>query len=327
MRWMTTSWQWIRSIGRRRTLESGLDEEIRFHIDQQTEKNLRAGMRRDEARRQALLKFGGLERARESTRDEIRPALLEDSVRDLRHGARVLRRSPGFAVAALATLAVGIGATSAIYSVVRTVMLEPLPYHRPDRIVTVWETNRGGTSRNVIAPANFVAWRERTRTIDHLGMVGPGNLTMVIDGRPLDVSGLAVSSDVFRALGVQPALGRAYTAEEDSGNAVIVLSHEFWQRNLGGRRDVLGTAIPTDDAPRTVVGVMAPGFTIVGQKADFWLHTVRRWSSFAPCAAAAARTRSGDCATGFRSSRPTARCEASLPTWRKRSRSAMPAGP
>ena len=269
MRWMTTSWQWIRSIGRRRTLESGLDEEIRFHIDQQIEKNLRAGMRPDEARRQALLKFGGLERARESTRDEIRPALLEDSVRDLRHGARVLRRSPGFAVAALATLAVGIGATSAIYSVVRTVMLEPLPYHRPDRIVTVWETNRGGTSRNVIAPANFVAWRERTRTIDHLGMVGPGDLTMVIDGRPLDVSGLAVSSDVFRALGVQPALGRAYTAEEDSGNAVIVLSHEFWQRNLGGRRDVLGTSIPTDDAPRTVVGVMAPGFTIVGQKADF----------------------------------------------------------
>ena len=269
MRWITTSWQWIRSIGRRRTLESGLDEEIRFHIDQQIEKNLRAGMRPDEARRQALLKFGGLERARESTRDEIRPALLEDSVRDLRHGARVLRRSPGFAVAALATLAVGIGATSAIFSVVRTVMLEPLPYHRPDRIVTVWETNRGGTSRNVIAPANFVAWRERTRTIDHLGMVGPGNLTMVIDGRPLDVSGLAVSSDVFRALGVQPALGRAYTPEEDSGNAVVVLSHEFWQRNLGGRPDVLGTAIPTDDAPRTVVGVMAPGFTIVGQKADF----------------------------------------------------------
>jgi hypothetical protein len=218
MRWMTTSWQWIRSIGRRRTLESGLDEEIRFHIDQQTEKNLRAGMRQEEARRQALLKFGGLERARESTRDEIRPALLEDSVRDLRHGTRLLRRSPGFAVAALATLAVGIGATSAIYSVARTVMLEPLPYYRPDRIVTVWETNRGAAVRNVIAPANFVAWRERTRTIDHLGMVGPGNLTMVIDGRPLDVSGLAVSSDVFRALGVQPALGRAYTAEEDSGN-------------------------------------------------------------------------------------------------------------
>ena len=271
MRWMTTSWQWIRSIGRRRTLESGLDEEIRFHIDQQTEKNLRAGMRPDEARRQALLKFGGLERARESTRDEIRPALLEDSVRDLRHGARVLRRSPGFAAAALATLALGIGATSAIYSVVRAVMLEPLPYHEPDRVVTVWETNRGGTSRNVIAPANFVAWRERTRTLEHLGMVGPAGLAMMLNGQPSDISGLTVSADVFRALGVQPALGRAYTLEEDLGgnNSVIVLSHEFWQRRFGGSRDVLSLTIATNGGPRTVIGVMPPGFTLVGQKADF----------------------------------------------------------
>ena len=165
MRWIAESWKRIRSIGRRHMLESGLDEEIRFHIDQQTEKHRRAGMSPDEARRQALLKFGGLERVRESTRDEIRPALLEDSLRDLRHGARLLRRAPGFTAAALVTLALGIGATSAIFSVVRTVMLEPLPYREPDRIVAIWETNRGGTSRNVIAPSNFVAWRERTRTL------------------------------------------------------------------------------------------------------------------------------------------------------------------
>jgi putative ABC transport system permease protein len=213
----------------------------------------------------------GLEPVRESTRDEIRPALLEESVRDLRHGARVLRQAPGFAAAALVTLALGIGATSAIYSLVRTVMLEPLPYRDPDRIVAVWETNRGGTSRNVIAPANFAAWRERARTLEHLGMVGPTGAAMIINGQPVDISGLTLSADVFRALGVQPALGRAYTAEEDLGgnSAVIVLSHEFWQRRLGGRGDVLGMTIPTDDGPRTVIGVMAPGFTIVGQKADF----------------------------------------------------------
>jgi len=271
MRWITESWKWIRSIGRRHALESGLDEEIRFHIDQQTAKNRRAGMSPDEARRQALLKFGGLERVKDSTRDEIRPALLEDSVRDLRYGARVLRRAPGFTAAALVTLALGIGATSAIFSVVRTVMLEPLPYHEPDRIVAVWETNRGGTSRNVIAPANFVAWRERTRTLEHLGMVGPAGVAMIINGQPVEIAGLTVSGDVFRALGVQPAIGRAYTAEEDLGghNAVIVLSHEFWQSHLGGRRDVLAMTIPTDDGPRTVIGVMAPGFTVVGQRADF----------------------------------------------------------
>jgi putative ABC transport system permease protein len=199
-------------------------------------------------------------------------SVLEDSLRDLRRGTRVLRQAPGFAAAALVTLALGIGATSAIYSLVRAVMLEPLPYRDPDRLVAVWETNRGGTSRNVIAPANFVAWRERVRTLEHLGMVGPTGAAMIINGQAVDTSGLAVSADIFRALGVQPAIGRAYTPEEDLGggnSAVIVLSHEFWQRRLGGRADVLAMTIPTDDGPRSVIGVMAPGFTIVGQKADF----------------------------------------------------------
>jgi putative ABC transport system permease protein len=271
MRWIAEGWSRLRSVGRRRALESGLDEEIRFHIDRQTEKNLRAGMAPDEARRQALLKFGGLESVKERTRDEIRPAFLEDSVRDIRHGFRVLRGAPGFTAAALVTLALGIGATSAIFSVVRTVMLEPLPYHEPDRIVAVWETNRGGTSRNVIAPANFVAWRERTRTLENLGMVGPVGVPMIIGGQADEIAGLTFSSDAFRALGVQPALGRAYTAAEDLGgsSAVIVLSHEFWQRRLGGRHDVLDMTLSTGFGPRTVIGVMPAGFTVVGQKADF----------------------------------------------------------
>jgi putative ABC transport system permease protein len=271
MRWIAEGWKRIRSVARREALENGLDEEIRFHIDQQTEKNRRTGMAADEARRQALIRFGGLERIKENTRDEIRPALLEDSARDIRHGVRLLRRAPGFTAAALITLALGIGATSAIFSVVRTVMLEPLPYHEPDRIVTVWETSRGGTARNVIAPANFVAWRERARALEHLGMVGPAAVAMIVNGQPLDISGLSVSADVFRALGVQPALGRAYTVEEDFGghSAVIVLSHEFWQRRLGGRQDVLDMTLATADGPRTVIGVMPPGFTVVGQRAEF----------------------------------------------------------
>jgi putative ABC transport system permease protein len=271
MRAITRGWEWIRSMARSRSLEAGLDEEIRFHLDQQTEKNRRAGMSAEEARRQALLRFGGREHVRETTRDEIRPALLEDSVRDVRHGLRVLRRAPGFTAAALLTLALGIGATSAIFSVVRTVVLQPLPYREPDRLVSVWETNRGGTTRNVIAPANFVAWRERTRTLEHLGMVGPATLAMIVNGQPDQIAGLTFSFDLFHAVGVQPVLGRAYTIEEDLGgnDAVIVLSHEFWQRRLGGRGDVLGMTLSTNGRPRTVIGVMPPGFTVVGDKADF----------------------------------------------------------
>jgi putative ABC transport system permease protein len=271
MRAITRGWEWIRSMARSRSLEAGLDEEIRFHLDQQTEKNRRAGMSAEEARRQALLRFGGREHVRETTRDEIRPALLEDSVRDVRHGLRVLRRAPGFTAAALLTLALGIGATSAIFSVVRTVVLQPLPYREPDRLVSVWETNRGGTTRNVIAPANFVAWRERTRTLEHLGMVGPATLAMIVNGQPDQIAGLTFSFDLFHAVGVQPVLGRAYTIEEDLGgnDAVIVLSHEFWQRRLGGRGDVLGMTLSTNGRPRTVIGVMPPGFTVVGDTADF----------------------------------------------------------
>lgn len=195
---------------------------------------------------------------------------MEFWLRDVRHGFRLLRRSPGFTAAALLTLALGIGTTSAVFSVVRTVMLEPLPYRDPDRILAVWETNRGGTTRNVIAPANFVEWRERAQSLEHLGMVGPAGLVLLIDGQPSNVSGLTLSADVFTALGVAPAQGRPYTADEDfgGGSKVIVLSHEFWQGRLGGR-EVIGTTLSTGSGPATVIGVMSPGFTVAGQKADF----------------------------------------------------------
>ena len=200
------------------------------------------------------------------------PSVIGDTLRDMRHGLRVLWRSPGFTTAALLTLAIGIGATAAVFGVVRAVILEPLPYRDPDGLVAIWETNRGGTTRNVIAPANFVAWRERTRTLEHLGMVGPTNLVLSMDGTASSVSGLNVSADVFAALGVTPVLGRAYTAEEDfgGGSAVIVLSYEFWQNRLGGR-DVLGTTLVTGSGPVSVIGVMPQGFTMVGQKADFMI--------------------------------------------------------
>jgi len=271
MKRLIDGWSWIRALLLRRTVERDLDEEIRFHLDEQTEKNRRAGMSPNEARRQAMVRFGGVESVRERTRDEIRPAFLDELSRNVQYALRGLGRAPGFATAALLTLGVGIGGTSAIFSVVRTVMLEPLPYAQPDRVVTVWETSRGGGARNVIAPSNFVAWRERSRTLEHVGMVGPETLDMVVNGQPDQVAGLSLSADAFAALGVEPAIGRAYSAAEDFGGArrVIVVSHEFWHRRLGGRQDVLGLTLSASDGPLTIIGVMPSAFTVVGQKAEF----------------------------------------------------------
>lgn len=193
-------------------------------------------------------------------------------IQDLRYAVRSFAHAPRFTIPAVLALALGIGATSAIFSVVRGVMLEPLPYRDPDRIVVVWENNlKRNRPRNVIGAANFVEWRGRNRSFEHLGMVGPARVNLMLGGQPEEISGLSASSDVFGALGVQPALGRAYSALEDvEGNdQVMVVSHEFWQTRLGGRQDVLGTTINANGRPRTIVGVMPPRFTVIGQRADF----------------------------------------------------------
>lgn len=193
-------------------------------------------------------------------------------IQDLRYAVRSFARAPRFTIPAVLALALGIGATSAIFSVVRGVMLKPLPYPDPERIVVVWENSlKRNRPRNVIGPANFVEWRARNRSFDALGMVGPARLTLMLGNQPEEVSGLSVSSDVFAILGVQPLMGRAYTAVEDEeGNdQVMVVSHEFWRSRLGGRQDVLDTTINANGRPRTIVGVMPPGVTIFGQRADF----------------------------------------------------------
>src|SRR6266540_4106639 len=225
--------------------ERELDEELRGYLATAIERKVSSGLSLDEATRAARVEMGSLKAVKDKVRDIGWETRVESLIRDLRFAVRSFLRAPRFTIPALVTLALGIGGTSAMFSVVR----EPLPYRDLDRIVAVWETNRGGTSRNVIAPSNFVAWRERTRTLEHLGMVGPATIAMIVD--------------------VQPVLGRAYAAEEDADDAVIVLSHDFWQRRLGGRRDVLDLTLSTHGGPRTVIGVMPAGFTVVGQHADF----------------------------------------------------------
>jgi putative ABC transport system permease protein len=193
---------------------------------------------------------------------------------DLRFAIRAFLRAPRFTVPAVIALALGIGATSAIFSVVRAVVLEPLPYRNPERIVSIWESNVARNRlRNVVAPANFIAWQERNRSFDALGMTGPARLHISVDGLPYEVSGVSATSHVFTALGVVPVRGRTFSADEDlAGNDdVILVSEEFWRSRLGGREDIVGSTLVTSGRPRTVIGVMPQRFTIEGQRSDFYV--------------------------------------------------------
>ena len=263
-------WSGIRALLWRAREDRQLDAELRDYFETAVEQQMTAGLSRDEARRAARLEMGSAAGIKDDVREATWDTHVDSILQDLRYAVRSFAKTPRFTIPALLTLALGIGTTTAIFSVVRSVMLEPLPYRDVDRIVGIWETNRNG-GRNVIAPANFVEWLERAPALEHIGMVGPASAVMIVNRQPDVVSGLTFSSEVFRALGVQPALGRAFTAAEDveGHDDVIILSHEFWQQRLGGRADVLDLTLTTDGRRRAVVGVMAPGFTVAGQKTSF----------------------------------------------------------
>ena len=262
-RWMDG----LRRLGllrRRAGLERGLDEEIRFHIDRQTEKHIRAGMVPDEARRQALLRFGGVERARESTRDELRLGTIEDYIRDFRYGWRALRRAPGFTTVATLTLALGIGATTAMFSIVNGVLLRPLPYPEQDRLIEVVHEAPGlGIQELFASPAIYFGYRDHSRTFESVGLWDwdSSPATVSGSGEPQSVPSVEVTHEVLRILGADPILGRTFTADDDRpGSApTVILSYGYWQRRFGGASP-LGQALVVDGIPREVIGVLPQSF-------------------------------------------------------------------
>ena len=280
----------FRSLIGRDAIEGGLDEEIRFHIDQQTEKNMAKGMTPAEARRQALIRFGGLERAKEYTLDEFRTPLVEDVARDLRYGARSLRRAPGFTLVATLTLALGIGANTAIFSVVNTVLLKPLSYREPGRIAFVWERNTAiGKNRDLVSPPNYVDWKAQNAVFDALGAYRVGGFALTGVGEPESVTAITVSASLFRVLGVDALVGRTFNEDEETRkDRVVVLRHDFWQRRFGGDRSLVGKSITLTGVPFTVVGVMPPGFRFPdGNPGDLYSPLL-----FAPAELAGRRTHS-----------------------------------
>lgn len=261
---------------RRSTMERRLAEEMQFHIEMQTEENVRAGMAPEEARRAALVAFGGRERFREDARDEYRSLWLEELVRDVRHAVRGLRRTPAFTAAVVLSLALGIGATSAIFTVVERVVLRPLGYGDGGALVMLWSRSvTQPDERGVVSYADYLDWAQQSRTIQRAAAFNPCGATLSGAGAPEIVNGACATADFFRVLGVRPLLGRTFRPEEDvrGGPAVAVISYSLWQRHFGGDPDILGRTI--GDAPYAIIGVMPPGFrdpeSFYGRTSDVWL--------------------------------------------------------
>jgi putative ABC transport system permease protein len=197
--------------------------------------------------------------------------MLAQVLTDMRYGTRQLLKAPGFTIVAILTLAVGIGATSAIFSVVNGVMLRPLPYPEPERIVRVMEV-LPQYGRFAVAPANFLDWRDRNQVFDRIAAYTIGTDTLIGSEGPERIPRALISGDMFELLGVTPMLGRSFREDEDlpNQNNVIVISHGMWQRRFGSDPNILGRTISLSDEPVTIVGVMPAGFYVAGRTTELW---------------------------------------------------------
>lgn len=276
----------LRALLFRRAADAELREEIQFHIETETEKNVRLGMSRDEARRLAIAHFGGVQRVREEHRDVRRMRWIEDFAGDARFAFRALRRTPTLTAAAIVTIALGIGANIAIFSAVNTVVLRPLPFPHADRMMVITEENaEKHWHLQVAAPANMFDWRAGVSDFEDVAGYLDGTAQTALRGRgdPRPMNLALVTGSFFSTLGVPPMLGTAPRFEDsmDTTMTIGVLSYDAWQREFGGDSSVVGKtfAFSTSGAVRPntrIVGVMPPGFAFPREKVDLW--QVLNWS-------------------------------------------------
>src|SRR5688572_9534901 len=203
--------------------------------------------------------------------------VLADLVRDFRYAGRSLARSPGFTVVAVAVLALGIGATSAIFSLVSAVWLKPLPFADADRVVSLWAdfTANGGPARDNIAPGNYADWQARARSFESLAPIEVAFLSLTGDGgEPERLAALRTTSDFFGTIGQMPLVGRTFAPDDGTGEPVAVVSEGFWLRRLGGDPAAVGRTITLDGSPHTVVGVVPRDFRFPGGEVDVFVPTM-----------------------------------------------------
>ncbi|HWS90012.1 MAG TPA: ABC transporter permease [Pyrinomonadaceae bacterium] len=262
----------LRALLKKSEMDREMDEEVRFHLEREAEEYVRRGMTPSEARRAALLRFGGVERVREECRQARGVRVIQDLRQDLRYGVRTLLKQPGFTLVAVLTLALGIGAGTTIFSAVNPILFEPLPYPQAERLVSVLETFDNG-ARN---PGTFGMYRglaERSRSFEALAVYKTWLPSMTGAEHPERFEGQRVSAEYFRVLGIRPALGRDFQPSDDvaGGPGVVIIGDSLWRRRFGGEPGIVGRSVTLDDSPCTIIGVMPGGFeNVLAPDAEVW---------------------------------------------------------
>ncbi|MGD0128968.1 MAG: ABC transporter permease [Terriglobia bacterium] len=260
--------RWYQRFFRRGTTEKHLDAELNFHIEQRTADLVATGMATEEARRQARLEFGGLDQVREECRDVGAAQVLETLAQDVRYGLRQFRRSPGFTVVAVLTLALGIGANTAMFSVVDGVVLKPLPYPHLERLIDVSHSApKIHTPHLGMSASMYFIYRQHTRDFEDIGMYSGDSVTVTGQAEPAHVRALDVTDGLLPLLGAQAVLGRLFTPSDDMPGSpdTVMLSYDYWQAAFGGAGRALGKRINVDNTPREIIGVLPRRFRLLDE--------------------------------------------------------------
>jgi hypothetical protein len=261
----------LRAVFTKPALDADFEAELAQHLEAATADGIRSGMTPVEARRQARIALGGVDQTKELHRDARGLPWLEDLARDVRFALRMLRRCPGFTVIAVLTLALGIGANTAIFSVFHGVLLRPLPYPEQDRLVFIHDWSKE-TPFDPVSYLNFVAWREQQQSFTTIGVARPWQFSYVGPNETERLNGAVASYDVFAAIGLAPIRGRLFTAEDDKPGAerTVVLRASLWKRLFGGRDSVIGEKIKLAGELHTVIGVLPDDFRVPLEGAELW---------------------------------------------------------
>jgi predicted permease len=257
----------LNSLFRRNSVESELDEELRAHMEREIEKLVQHGVTREEAIRRARLSFGGTDKVKEECREARGVNSFEMLMQDLRYTMRILMKSPGFTAVVVLTLALGIGATTAVFSIVNAVLLKPLPYRAADRIAYPWRLAPHGLQLGYDeipwGRTDFLVLSKESKAFEHLGAFKSDSFNLTGAGEPLRLNGLRASAGFFPALGIEPIFGRTFNREDDSPGHehVVILSYSLWREHFSGDPSILGTAVELNSSAFTIIGIMPAGFS------------------------------------------------------------------